>query len=89
MENIPTADDLSDGETLTGLYRSTHFSQNTEPAVAQWFPTITEGAHAADCYMEDAFAFRDGYKQWSPDSPHAPAAPPDQPTGTTLLVSTG
>ena len=89
MGNTTTADDLSDGELLTGLYWSTYFSQHTEPAGAQWSPTITEGAHATDCYMEDAFEFRDGYEQLSPDSLHAPAAPVDQATAATMHVSTG
>ena len=84
-----SAEDLSDGEILTGLYWSTHFGQHTEPAGAQWSHMITAGAHATDSYMESDFEFKDGYEQCLPNSPHSPAVPVVTSTATSLLVSTG
>ena len=87
LDTQPCAEDLSDGELLTGLCWSTYFGQNHEPAEAQWSHTFTD-AHT-DCYAVPDSGHGSEQEQDSPISPPSPTASAYTKSPPPLPVSTG
>ena len=83
----PCAEDLSDGEILTGFYWSTHFAQQQEPATAQWSSNFTAAIN--DKYPAHSSGFPSHKDVLSPCLPLSPVSSIRTASHSPLPVSTG